>query len=183
MATPYIRECIENKDKTKYIREQIAMGTSQYGMQTFDQSLYFLYSQNGLITLDEAMKRASNPDEFRLKLEGVQFTGDEAREQMEGMLIGADSFGRFAGGRAHRVTRRFRASVASSAEAYRKALQLLARRPHFETPRFGASSPIAASTTDACDETVDRLNAGVRDRRSGGGHRLRREQTAQTADG
>jgi hypothetical protein len=46
------------------------------------------------------MKRASNPDEFRLRLEGVQFTGDEAREQMEGglemggteVLVGRDKF-------------------------------------------------------------------------------------------
>ena len=54
-------------------------------MQTFDQSLYQHY-KNGLITLDEAMLRASNPDEFRLKLEGVQYTADEAREQMESTL-------------------------------------------------------------------------------------------------
>ncbi|MDX1384342.1 MAG: type IV pilus twitching motility protein PilT [Thermoanaerobaculia bacterium] len=91
VATPYIRDCIENKEKTKYIRDQIQLGTSQYGMQTFDQSLFFLYQQN-LITLEEAMKRASNPDEFRLKLEGVQFTGDDAREQMEGVLTGAAAF-------------------------------------------------------------------------------------------
>jgi twitching motility protein PilT len=85
VATPYIRDCIENKDKTKYIREQIAAGTSQYGMQTFDQSLYVLY-KNGLITLDEALNRASNPDEFRLKLQGVQFTADISREEMESQL-------------------------------------------------------------------------------------------------
>jgi twitching motility protein PilT len=98
--TPYIRECIETKEKTKFIREQIALGTSQYGMQTFDQSLYQLY-KSGLITLDEAMKRASNPDEFRLKVEGVQFTADISREEMEtsiefgqesDLLVGSDSF-------------------------------------------------------------------------------------------
>jgi twitching motility protein PilT len=82
IATPYIRECVENKEKTKFIREQISLGTSQYGMQTFDQSLLHLY-RSGLISLDEAMKRASNPDEFRLKIEGVQFTVDAAREQMD----------------------------------------------------------------------------------------------------
>jgi len=85
IVTPYIRECIEAKEKTKYIREQIALGTSQYGMQTFDQSLFYLY-KGGLITLDEAMKRASNPDEFRLRLQGVQFTADVSREQMEASL-------------------------------------------------------------------------------------------------
>ncbi len=85
IATSYIRECIENKEKTKYIREQVALGTSQYGMQTFDQSLYRLY-ENGLITFDEALRRATNPDEFKLKVQGVQFTSDEAREQMESSL-------------------------------------------------------------------------------------------------
>jgi twitching motility protein PilT len=91
VATSYIRECIENKDKTKFIREQIALGTSQYGMQTFDQSLYQLY-KGGLITLDEALRRASNPDEFKLKVQGVQFTADIGREQMESSLdVGDDS--------------------------------------------------------------------------------------------
>jgi len=85
ISTPYIRECIENKEKTKFIREQIALGTSQYGMQTFDQSLFQLY-KNGLITLDEALRRATNPDEFKLKIQGVQFTADAAREQMEEQL-------------------------------------------------------------------------------------------------
>ncbi len=85
ISTAYIRECIENKDKTKYIREQISLGTSQYGMQTFDQSLFQLY-KSGLITLDEALKRATNPDEFRLKIQGVQFTSDISREQMEDSL-------------------------------------------------------------------------------------------------
>jgi twitching motility protein PilT len=87
ISTAYIRECIENKEKTKYIREQISLGTSQYGMQTFDQSLYQLY-KSGLITLDEALKRATNPDEFKLKIQGVQFTSDISREQMEEALVG-----------------------------------------------------------------------------------------------
>ncbi len=89
IITPYIRDCIETKEKTKYIREQISLGTSQYGMQTFDQSLFFLY-KGGLITEEEAMRRATNPDEFKLKLAGVQFTADIAREEMEGSLQGGD---------------------------------------------------------------------------------------------
>ncbi|MDX1999294.1 MAG: type IV pilus twitching motility protein PilT, partial [Thermoanaerobaculia bacterium] len=88
IVTPYIRECIENKEKTKFIREQISLGTSQYGMQTFDQSLFQLW-RNGLITLEEALKRATNPDEFRLKIQGVQFTADISREQMEDQLMGS----------------------------------------------------------------------------------------------
>ncbi len=85
ISTPYIRDCVENKEKTKYIREQIALGTSQYGMQTFDQSLFQLY-KGGLITLEEALRRATNPDEFKLKLQGVQFTADVSREEMESRL-------------------------------------------------------------------------------------------------
>jgi twitching motility protein PilT len=85
IVTPYIKECIENKERTKFIREQIALGTSQYGMQTFDQALYQLY-KSGLITLDEALRRASNSDEFKLKVQGVQFTADVALEQMESTI-------------------------------------------------------------------------------------------------
>ena len=38
IATAYIRDCIINPDKTRLIHDAIAAGTSQYGMQTFDQS-------------------------------------------------------------------------------------------------------------------------------------------------
>jgi twitching motility protein PilT len=86
-VTPYIRDCIENKEKTKLIREAIAQGTSQYGMQTFDQSIYELY-QRELITLDEALRRATNPDEFKLKIQGIQSTADAARSEMEAALRG-----------------------------------------------------------------------------------------------
>src|SRR5215213_6422726 len=85
ISTAYIRDCIENKEKTKLIKDAIAQGTSQYGMQTFDQYLYTLY-KNGLITLDEALRRASNPDEFRLKLSGIQSTADMSKEEMESKL-------------------------------------------------------------------------------------------------
>ena len=85
ITTPYIRDCIENKEKTKFIREQIAAGTSQYGMQTFDQSLFFL-CKGGLITVEEALKRSTNPDEFKLRLAGVQFTSDESMQEMENAM-------------------------------------------------------------------------------------------------
>jgi len=91
IATSYIRDCIENKEKTKLIRDAITQGTSQYGMQTFDQSLYLLY-KNGLITLEEALRRATNPDEFKLKIQGIQSTSDMSREDMEGVLeLGTDT--------------------------------------------------------------------------------------------
>src|SRR5262247_2585105 len=82
IATPFIRDCIINKDKTKLIHEAIAAGVSQYGMQTFDQSIFNLYKKD-LITYDEALRRASNPDEFKLKIQGIQSSSDMAAEEME----------------------------------------------------------------------------------------------------
>ena len=63
IATGYIRDCIINPDKTRMIRDAIAAGTSQYGMQTFDQSLFDLYSRN-LITLEEALHARLEPGRF-----------------------------------------------------------------------------------------------------------------------
>jgi len=83
--TNFIRDCIENKEKTKLIHEAIAQGTSQYGMQTFDQSIYGLYKKD-LITMEEALRRASNPDEFKLKLQGIESTADVAQREMESTL-------------------------------------------------------------------------------------------------
>jgi twitching motility protein PilT len=92
VCTGYIRDCIINPDKTRMIRDAIAAGTSQYGMQTFDQSLFDLYSRN-LITLEEALMRASNPDEFRLRVQGVRSSADAAREEMERAMTEFDRLG------------------------------------------------------------------------------------------
>lgn len=82
ISTPLIRDYIINEDKTLQVRDAIAGGTSQYGMQTFDQSLFYLY-QSGLITLEEALRGSTNPDEFRLRLAGIQNTASIAKEEME----------------------------------------------------------------------------------------------------
>jgi twitching motility protein PilT len=85
IMTKYIQDCIENKEKTKSILDAIKRGTSQYGMQTFDQSLFQLLKA-GLITMEEALRRSSNPNEFKLKLQGIQSTSDGAQEEMEASL-------------------------------------------------------------------------------------------------
>ncbi len=82
IATEYIRDCIINPEKTRLIHDAIAAGTSQYGMQTFDQSIYDLYTQ-GLVTLEEALANSTNPDEFKLRIAGIRTTADAAREDME----------------------------------------------------------------------------------------------------
>jgi twitching motility protein PilT len=86
IATPFVRDCIVDKEKTHLIQGAIAAGTSQYGMQTFDQSIFAQFSQ-GLITYDEALRWASNVDEFKLKVQGISTTADAARDQMASNLM------------------------------------------------------------------------------------------------
>src|SRR6188508_224208 len=81
VSTAYIRDAIVDKDKTALIHGAIAAGTSQYGMQTFDQSIFGLYQQ-GLVTLEEALRWASNVDEFKLKVQGISTTTEMARDEM-----------------------------------------------------------------------------------------------------
>jgi twitching motility protein PilT len=70
VSTGLIRDYIVNEEKTYLIREAIAAGVSQYGMQTFDQSLFRLF-QSGLISTDEALHNASNVDEFKMRVSGI----------------------------------------------------------------------------------------------------------------
>jgi twitching motility protein PilT len=81
-STGLIRDYIMNEEKTYMIREAIAAGTSQYGMQTFDQSLFHLF-KSGLITLEEALRNSSNADEFRMRAAGIQSSTEQAKEDME----------------------------------------------------------------------------------------------------
>ena len=73
VATATIKGCIEDPDKTKLISDYIAEGFSQYGMQTFDQSFLSLYKR-GIITYENAISWATNPDDFALKVKGILST-------------------------------------------------------------------------------------------------------------
>lgn len=75
VTTSRVRECIEDKDKTKEITDAITKGFTSYGMQTFDQSILSLLNR-GLISYDEALKQASNPADFALKVKGITGTSD-----------------------------------------------------------------------------------------------------------
>ena len=81
ISTPFIRECIAEKDKTHQIPTAIAAGTSQYRMQTFDQSIFWLYEQ-GLVSYEDALRWASNIDEFKLKVQGIATTSTMAADEM-----------------------------------------------------------------------------------------------------
>jgi len=76
VVTQTMRECIVDPDKSRKIPDFIAAGHSQYGMQTFDQSLMILYKR-GLITYEEALLWASNPDDFALRVRGIEPTFDQ----------------------------------------------------------------------------------------------------------
>jgi twitching motility protein PilT len=75
IATATIKDCILDPDKTKIIPDVIAQGALHYGMQTFDQSIFNLYKSN-LISYEEALRRATNPDDFALKVKGIHSTSD-----------------------------------------------------------------------------------------------------------
>jgi twitching motility protein PilT len=82
LSTARIRECIAVKEKTLEIPDAIAQGHATYGMQTFDQSLMSLY-RKGLITYEEALAQASNPDDFALRLRGIASASDRHWEEFE----------------------------------------------------------------------------------------------------
>ena len=77
IGTARIRDCIDDKEKTKQIPEAIAQGFTSYGMQTFDQSLMQLLTKK-LISYEEAMRQSSNPDDFALKISGISSTSDSS---------------------------------------------------------------------------------------------------------
>jgi len=94
VSTPYVRDCIVDREKTHLIHGAIALGTSQYGMQTFDQSIFSLYQQ-GLVSYEESLRWASNVDEFKLKVQGISTTADLSRDQMASAAMGMPEISRF----------------------------------------------------------------------------------------
>jgi len=75
VATQTVKEAIIDPDKTRRIHEIIAAGTSQYGMQSFDQALHALYKKR-TITYEEALKHSTNPQDFALRVQGIQANTD-----------------------------------------------------------------------------------------------------------
>jgi twitching motility protein PilT len=82
ISTARTRELIDDKEKTKQLREAIQQGFTAYGMQTFDQSLMGLYKRQ-LITFEEALRQSSNPDDFKLKISGISSTSDLSWDAFE----------------------------------------------------------------------------------------------------
>jgi twitching motility protein PilT len=82
ISTGLVRECIQDPERTRELRDVIAKGHTTYGMQTFDQSLMQLW-RDDLITFEEAMAQASNPDDFALRARGIDSSSDSRWEDFD----------------------------------------------------------------------------------------------------
>ena len=82
LVTGTIREYLLDPEKTSLIKAVIAEGVSQYGMQTFDQSIMKHYTE-GKVTLESALRYCSNPTEFELRVKGIHDTSDESWKSFE----------------------------------------------------------------------------------------------------
>ena len=87
-----IKECILDADKTIDITELLEQGGVQYGAQTFDQSIMKLHKQ-GIISFEEAMSNASNPDDLDLRLKGITGAADRWGEQSQESSTTSESAG------------------------------------------------------------------------------------------
>jgi len=67
VPNPAIRNLIR-EDKIHQMYSQIQVGQAKSGMQTMNQSLYFLYHRR-IISFDDAMARSSDPDELKQMME------------------------------------------------------------------------------------------------------------------
>lgn len=68
IVTATIRDLILEGEKINEIRDYIAEGREQYGMQTFDQHLSDLVQQ-GQCTFEVALAAATRPSDFQLKMQ------------------------------------------------------------------------------------------------------------------
>jgi len=81
-VTSRIRELIEDPERSKEIQAAIAKGSTIQHMQTFDQALMVLFNQK-LISYEEALRQATNADDFALRVSGVAGTSDAGWGEFE----------------------------------------------------------------------------------------------------
>jgi twitching motility protein PilT len=87
--TPTIREMLVQGKPLNTVRSLIEEGVTQYGMQSFDQSLMKLMRE-GHVSETEALKHCTNPNEFELHLKGISATSNRTWQAVEqGTLPGA----------------------------------------------------------------------------------------------
>jgi twitching motility protein PilT len=71
IVTASIRDLIVDSTRTPEIKEYIAEGREQYGMQTFDQHLMDLVADD-VVDFATAMANASNPSDFELQMKTLR---------------------------------------------------------------------------------------------------------------
>jgi twitching motility protein PilT len=82
VATGLVREYVVDPMKTPLIIELVESGAIQYGMQSFDQSIMNLYKR-GMISYEEALTQATNPDDFELRVKGITGAADRGWHEFE----------------------------------------------------------------------------------------------------
>jgi twitching motility protein PilT len=82
LVTATIREYLRDPEKTTLISSAIADGVSQYGMQTFDLSLMRFYTE-GKFSMENALRYATYPSEFELRIKGIHESSDESWQSFE----------------------------------------------------------------------------------------------------
>ncbi len=82
VTTPTVREYVLDPEKITLLHTLISEGVTQYGMQTFDQSVLALLRE-GLITEEEALRNCNNPNELLLKLKGFASTSDRTWQAVD----------------------------------------------------------------------------------------------------
>jgi twitching motility protein PilT len=88
--TALVRDIIKDPARSpRELTDAIAKGHISYGTQTFDQSLMGLYRKE-LITYDEALRQATNPDDFALQVRGITSTSDARWENFDTSSGGGD---------------------------------------------------------------------------------------------
>jgi twitching motility protein PilT len=80
IPNPAIRNLIR-EDKVHQIYSAMQLGQEKFGMQTFNQALYSLYS-HGLITLEAALTRSGNVDELQDMINRGGAAGGVAHQQL-----------------------------------------------------------------------------------------------------
>jgi twitching motility protein PilT len=73
--TATVADNIRDIEKALHIPDLIAGGAVSYGMQTFDQSLMTWYKE-GAISYESALFYSTNPNEFALRVSGVDSASD-----------------------------------------------------------------------------------------------------------
>jgi twitching motility protein PilT len=73
--TATVADNIRDIEKALHIPDLIAQGSTSYGMQSFDQSLMKWY-KDGTISYESALFYSTNPNEFALRISGVDSASD-----------------------------------------------------------------------------------------------------------